>query len=166
MRALVLSGGASKGAFTAGVVRYLLREMQFDLAVGTSTGALVAGPALLNDGDYCANMYSSMQDEDIFQNSLIGRIAGVVDEFVDFVSGPISANLDPLRRLLEDYYLRDGKLDKLLDSGKEMIVSAVNVRTGRVQFISSRQIENDDFSDRKISRETFINAIMASCSEP
>ena len=53
MKALVLSGGASKGAFTAGVVRYLLwkKEMDFDLAVGTSTGSLVAGPALLNDYD-------------------------------------------------------------------------------------------------------------------
>ncbi len=166
MRALVLSGGGSKGAFTAGVVRHLLREMQFDLAVGTSTGALVTGPALLNDADYCANIYSSVQDEDIFQNSLIGEIATVVDRFVDFISGPIDANLQPLRRLLDDYYLRDGKLDDLLDSGKEMVVSAVNVRTGCVQFISSRQIENDEFGDRRISRETFISAIVASCSEP
>ncbi len=166
MRALVLSGGGSKGAFTAGVVRYMLREMQFDLAVGTSTGALVTGPALLNDADYCANIYSSVQDEDIFQNSLIGKVAGVVDEFVDFVSGPVGANLNPLLGLLEDYYLRGRKLDELLESGKEMIVSAVNVRTGCVQFISSRQIENNEFGDQVISRETFISAVVASCSEP
>jgi len=166
MKALVLSGGGSKGAFTAGVVRYLLRTMQFDLAVGTSTGALVAGPALLNDPDYCANIFSSVQDDDIFQNSLIGEIANVIDEFVDFISGPIGADLHPLRGLLEDYYLRDGKLDALLDSGKGMVGSAVNVRTGSVQLKSRRQIETADWGDRSISRETFISAIVASCSEP
>ncbi len=163
MKALVLSGGASKGAFTAGVARYLLwkQGMEFDIAVGTSTGSLVAGPALLNDYDYCSDIYVSVEDKDIFRNSLIGRIATAIDKFVSFVSGPIDAVLNPLRKILEDYYFDEGKLDELLESGKEMIVSVVNVRTGKVQFVSSNQVKTGD-----ITRHSFISAIVASCSEP
>ena len=83
-RAIVLSGGASKGAFTAGVVRYLLRktDLDFQIAVGTSTGSLVAGPVLLRDHPYCFNVYRSVEDKDIFKNSLIGDIANFINKFV------------------------------------------------------------------------------------
>ncbi|UCC79980.1 MAG: patatin-like phospholipase family protein [Candidatus Zixiibacteriota bacterium] len=163
MKALVLSGGASKGAFTAGVVRYLIRKkkMEFDVAVGTSTGSLVAGPALLGDHAYCRDVYVSVNDKDIFQNSLIGKIATAISHFVDFISGPIDARLDPLRKILEDYYYGEEKLDQLLDSGKEMLVSVANVRTGKIQFVSSNQVKNGD-----IDEDTFISAIVSSCSEP
>jgi predicted patatin/cPLA2 family phospholipase len=163
VKALVLSGGASKGAFTAGVVRHLLWKegKEYDLAVGTSTGTLVAGPALLNDYDYCADVYVSVADKDIFQNSLIGTIATVISKFISFISGPIDAKLNPLRKLLEDYYFDDHKLDELLATDKEMIVSLANVRTGHVQFVSSNLVK-----DGTITRQSFISAIVASCSEP
>jgi predicted acylesterase/phospholipase RssA len=164
MKALVLSGGASKGAFTAGVVRYLLwkGKMDFDLAVGTSTGSLVAGPALLNDYDYCSDIYVSVEDKDIFQNSLIGKIATAISHFVDFVSGPIDAKLNPLNAILEDYYFNENKLDELLAMDKkEMVLSIANVRTGKIQFVSS-----NDVKDGTIKPENFISAIVASCSEP
>ena len=40
MRALVISGGGSKGAFAGGVAQYLLEEKkrEYDLFIGTSTG--------------------------------------------------------------------------------------------------------------------------------
>ena len=43
MRALVISGGGSKGAFAGGVAQYLMevRGNQYDLLLGTSTGSLL-----------------------------------------------------------------------------------------------------------------------------
>jgi len=43
MRALVISGGGSKGAFAGGVAQYLLQNKghHYDLFVGTSTGSLL-----------------------------------------------------------------------------------------------------------------------------
>ena len=43
MRALVISGGGSKGAFAGGVAQYLMQEMnyEYDLFLGTSTGSLL-----------------------------------------------------------------------------------------------------------------------------
>ena len=42
MRALVISGGGSKGAFAGGVAQYLIEQhkYQYDLLLGTSTGSL------------------------------------------------------------------------------------------------------------------------------
>jgi len=42
MRALVISGGGSKGAFAGGVAQYLIEEEKrnYDLFLGTSTGSL------------------------------------------------------------------------------------------------------------------------------
>jgi len=43
MRAIVISGGGSKGAFAGGVAQYLIERQQrdYDLFVGTSTGSLL-----------------------------------------------------------------------------------------------------------------------------
>ena len=43
MRALVISGGGSKGAFAGGVAQYLMQEMnhKYDIFLGTSTGSLL-----------------------------------------------------------------------------------------------------------------------------
>ena len=43
-RALVISGGGSKGAFAVGVIKRLQQEypgLEFDMFVGTSTGSLI-----------------------------------------------------------------------------------------------------------------------------
>ena len=43
MKALVISGGGSKGAFAGGITEFLLKECQehYDILVGTSTGSLM-----------------------------------------------------------------------------------------------------------------------------
>ena len=42
-KALVISGGGSKGAFAGGVAQYLIEEskQEYDLLFGTSTGSLL-----------------------------------------------------------------------------------------------------------------------------
>ena len=43
MRAMVISGGGSKGAFAGGVAQYLMQglDYKYDLFLGTSTGSLL-----------------------------------------------------------------------------------------------------------------------------
>ena len=49
--AIVLSGGGAKGAFQAGVLDALItdRKVSFDIAVGTSTGAIQATAVAQDD---------------------------------------------------------------------------------------------------------------------
>lgn len=157
-KALVLSGGASKGAYTAGVVKYFLREKQMDfkLAIGTSTGSLVGGPALLGDYTYLGNVYTSVHNSNIFTNSPFGKLVNI---FVN--AGPIAASLQPLKNTLLDYYITDSKLQALIAAGKEFVVTIVNVRAGETVYVSSDQVKAGTIKDI-----TFVKAIVASCSEP
>lgn len=67
--ALVISGGGSKGAFAVGALRNLFeRGLSFDLAAGTSTGALIL-PLVVAQGSaamaYLTQEYTSVRDRDI-----------------------------------------------------------------------------------------------------
>ena len=50
MRALVISGGGSKGAFAGGVAQYLVEDLKhnYEMLVGTSTGSLLITHLALN----------------------------------------------------------------------------------------------------------------------
>ena len=70
MRALVISGGGSKGAFAGGVAQFLIEGAQhkYDLFVGTSTGSLLISHLALNKLDKIKEIYSSVNQESIFNN--------------------------------------------------------------------------------------------------
>lgn len=67
MRALVLEGGASRGAYLMGVYRALYEAgEQFDIIVGTSVGAL--NGALIGQGDWkvAYDLWSQLRFQDLF----------------------------------------------------------------------------------------------------
>ena len=70
MRAMVISGGGSKGAFAGGVAQYLIEEKQhsYDLLLGTSTGSLLISHLGLKKIDKIRNIYTSVTQDSIFSN--------------------------------------------------------------------------------------------------
>ena len=68
-KALVISGGGSKGAFAVGALAYMVEELglTFDLVAGTSTGALIAPLAVLGDVDGLVRIYTSVETKDIIR---------------------------------------------------------------------------------------------------
>jgi NTE family protein len=68
MRALVISGGGSKGAFAGGVAQYLLQNKgyQYDLFVGTSTGSLLIPHLALGNIDKLHTIYTNVNMDQIF----------------------------------------------------------------------------------------------------
>lgn len=71
MRALVISGGGSKGAFAGGVAQYLIEERgrQYDMYLGTSTGSLLIPHLAVNKITKLHEMFTSVQQQDIFSVS-------------------------------------------------------------------------------------------------
>ena len=71
MRALVISGGGSKGAFAGGVAQYLIEEekRQYDLFLGTSTGSLLVPHLAANDIPKVYNLFTNVTQRDIFSVS-------------------------------------------------------------------------------------------------
>ena len=68
MKALVISGGGSKGAFAGGVAQYLIEELNRDyqLYIGTSTGSLLASHLALHKIEKIKEVYTSVTNESIF----------------------------------------------------------------------------------------------------
>lgn len=68
MRALVISGGGSKGAFAGGVAQYLLQDKgyHYDLFVGTSTGSLMIPHLALGKIDKLHSIYTNVNMNKIF----------------------------------------------------------------------------------------------------
>jgi NTE family protein len=68
MRALVISGGGSKGAFAGGVAQYLLQNKghTYDLFLGTSTGSLLIPHLALGDIEKLRSIYTSVNMDQIF----------------------------------------------------------------------------------------------------
>jgi NTE family protein len=68
MRALVISGGGSKGAFAGGVAQYLLenKEYKYDLFLGTSSGSLLIPHLALGHIDKIHRIYTDVDMDKIF----------------------------------------------------------------------------------------------------
>lgn len=68
MRALVISGGGSKGAFAGGVAQYLLQNKghRYDLFLGTSTGSLLIPHLALGNIEKLYKIYTNVGMDQIF----------------------------------------------------------------------------------------------------
>jgi len=71
MRALVISGGGSKGAFAGGVAEFLIRACRHDyrLFLGTSTGSLLVPLLSIGEIEKIKGIYTSVTQNQIFDIS-------------------------------------------------------------------------------------------------
>ena len=71
MKALIISGGGSKGAFAGGIAEYLINDCcnQYDLFVGSSTGSLLLPHLALGKIKKIKKIYTSVTQQDIFSIS-------------------------------------------------------------------------------------------------
>ena len=70
-KALVISGGGSKGAFAGGVAQYLMKNegKNYDFFIGTSTGSLMVSHLALGMLDELKEIYTNVNQESIFSNN-------------------------------------------------------------------------------------------------
>ena len=70
MKALVISGGGSKGAFAGGVAQYLMEENQkeYDLFIGTSTGSMMVSHLALGKIKELKKLYTNVSQATIFSS--------------------------------------------------------------------------------------------------
>ncbi|TXE15120.1 patatin-like phospholipase family protein [Seonamhaeicola algicola] len=68
MKALVISGGGSKGAFAGGVAQYLIEEQKndYDMFLGTSTGSLLVPHLAAGRIDKLFDVYTNVNQDSIF----------------------------------------------------------------------------------------------------
>ena len=158
MRAMVISGGGSKGAFAGGVAQYLVEELQhnYDLFLGTSTGSLLISHLALQKIEKIKEVYTSVDQESIFSNCPfnIQKKYGIetiginhLNVLKNFYHG--SKTFGESHNLLE--LIRNTiTIDefKILKTGsKDIVVTVSNLSLNQVEYKSIKDCTYDEFCE-------------------
>lgn len=158
MRALVISGGGSKGAFAGGVAQFLIQEAKhdYDLFVGTSTGSLLISHLALNKLDKIKNIYSNVNQDSIFNNCpfIIKKKHGVETIAINhwnvirnFIKGKKTfGESENLRKLIRRS-ITVQEFDELKKSKMDVVVTVSNLSLNQVEYKSINDCTYDEFID-------------------
>ena len=156
MRALVISGGGSKGAFAGGVAQYLTEVLKrdYDLFIGTSTGSLLMSHMALHKADKVKQVFTSVNQSSIFSSRpfLIKKEHGheniSINHFnvlKNFLKGRKTFGESyNLKKLLEKTFTRE-EFEELKAGPKEIIVTVSNISLNEVEYKSINDYEYEDF---------------------
>lgn len=158
MKALVISGGGSKGAFAGGVAQYLIEEKgrNYDLFLGTSTGSLLVSHLALNKIDLVKEIYTNVNQNSIFSSCpfLIKKKKGIETIGIN--------HFNVLRNILkgsktfgESYSLKtlirasisEEDFEILKESAKDVIITVSNLSLNTVEYKSIKACTYDDYCD-------------------
>lgn len=157
-RALVISGGGSKGAFAGGVAKYLIKDKgyDYDLILGTSTGSLMVIHLALEKIDELEGLYSNIKQRSIFSNNpfFVKRVHGVqvvgvrhLNTIWNFMNrrktfGESKNLLKFIKKNLTRTYF-----EKVKKSKKEVIVTVSNLTTNEVEYKSINDYSYEDYCE-------------------
>jgi NTE family protein len=160
-RALVISGGGSKGAFAVGVLKRLINEypnLNFDTYVGTSTGALITPLAAIGEFDLLEKLYTSITDDNVITKGNLG----------DRLTEHSIFDATPLWNLISAYYT-DDNYNRLIASGKKIYITTVCLQTSELVVFTN---EKDAKFSKNYTIQQIVNAdqfrkvVLASACEP
>lgn len=158
MRALVISGGGSKGAFAGGVAQYLIgdKKIKYDLFLGTSTGSLLIPHLALNKVEKIRNIFTSVGQNDIFSNLpfLTKRVHGydqiTINHFSvirNFIQGKKTfGESHNLKNLIRNTFTEE-EFAELKASLTDIVITVSNLSLNEVEYKSIRDFEYDDFCE-------------------
>lgn len=167
MRALVISGGGSKGAFGGGIAQYLIenKNRKYDILAGTSTGSLLVPHLAIDNIENIRRAYCSVKQEDIYNISPFIIKQGESGIFTKinhrnilqmFLRGKKTFGehlnlLKTIRRTMsrEDY-------EKVKNSGKKVLVSVSNLSLNIVEYKYASDHDYDDFTEWMWTSTSFV----------
>lgn len=160
-KALVVSGGGSKGAFAVGVLKNLAAnfpDIDFDIIIGTSTGSLIAPFAALGKLDILEQLYTSITSEQvIIKGNVVTRFLGSNSIF----------DATPLGNLIKQHY-NDDICNQVFQSGKQVFFATTCLQTGEsVNFTNIDAPLVSDYEVVKLNNaDEMRRAVMASACQP
>jgi len=158
MRALVISGGGSKGAFAGGVAQYLMQEQgrKYDLFLGSSTGSLLIPQLALGNIEKVREIYTNVNQKSIFSiNPFVVRHKGDRDfvsiNFFNMVLQFVKrkrtfGESKNLRRLIKRNFTKE-EFELAKEYATDVVVTVSNLTRNQTEYKSIRDFEYDDFCD-------------------
>ena len=156
MRALVISGGGSKGAFAGGVAQYLMQNEQrnYDMFLGTSTGSLLLPQLAVNDIPKLYDIFTNVQQQDIFSVSPFVQRKKGDREYVsiDFVNSlwqfikmkRTFGESKALKRNIKRNFTRE-EYQKIKHTKHDVVVTVSNLSMNRVEYKSINDCTYEEF---------------------
>jgi predicted patatin/cPLA2 family phospholipase len=157
-KALVISGGGSKGAYAGGVAEFLMKHQknEYDLFVGASTGSLLIPQLALGNIDLLKIIYTNVRQRDIFSlNPFVTRKKGnreyVTINFLNTVLQFIKkrrtfGESKNLRKTIQKNFTLE-EFTRLKKSKKEIVVTVSNLTKNKIEYKSIQEFGYDDFLD-------------------
>lgn len=157
-KALVISGGGSKGAFAGGVAQYLMTKenRQYDLFLGTSTGSLMVSHLALKMLDELKELYTNVNQEAIFSNNpfKIRKVSGEkvvsinhLNTFWNFLNGRKTFGESKNLRSLIRKNITEKMYDEIKKRNKEIVVTVSNLTANQIEYKSNKDCTYSDFCD-------------------
>ena len=168
MRALVISGGGSKGAFAGGVAEYLINERQlnYEILIGTSTGSLLVPQLAIGEIAAIKKAYTNVTSKDIYNvcpfkvrvakngdfktrmhhTNIIGMFLKGKKTFGDH-----KALLKTIRNTIPVEHF-----EKIKQSGKKVIASVSNLSRNIVEYKYASDCNYDDFMEWMWTSASFV----------
>ncbi|MGA9590584.1 MAG: patatin-like phospholipase family protein, partial [Salegentibacter sp.] len=158
MRALVISGGGSKGAFAGGVAQYLTEELgrEYDLYLGTSTGSLLISHLALQKSHKIKKIYTSVNQDSIFSNRpfLIRKKHGYEQISINhfnvlrnFFNGKKTFGESKHLKNLIFETLTPQEFWQLKNSRKDIVVTVSNLSMNEVEYKSIKDFDYEEFCE-------------------
>ncbi|MFB9052562.1 patatin family protein [Formosa undariae] len=158
MRALVISGGGSKGAFAGGVAQYLIehKKHDYDIIIGTSTGSLLASHLALKKVEKIKAIYTNVTQDDIFNSCpfLIKKKKGVETISINHVnvlrnilngSKTFGESLN-LKKLIKKVFTEAEFFD-LKHSRVDVVVTVSNISINKTEYKSIKDFDYEEFCE-------------------
>ncbi|TDD93817.1 patatin-like phospholipase family protein [Flavobacterium cellulosilyticum] len=158
MRALVISGGGSKGAFAGGVAEYLIKEKgyKYDLFLGTSTGSLLISHLALGKIDEIHDIYTNVDMGKIFNiNPFVIKNKKGIDivtinhfsilrQFL-FKRRTFGESKNLLKLIKSS--LTIAEFNELKMSNLDVVVTVTNISTNETEYKSIKDCTYDEFCE-------------------
>ncbi|SHI76870.1 Patatin-like phospholipase [Arenibacter nanhaiticus] len=158
MRALVISGGGSKGAFAGGVAQYLMEveKRKYDILVGTSTGSLLIPHLALNNVGKLYDVFTNVHQSTIFSlNPFVVRkkegreyvSINFLTTFLQFVKRKRTfGESKALHRTIKRNFTKE-EFKAIKSSEKEVVITVSNLSKNRIEYKSIRDFTYEEFCD-------------------
>lgn len=160
-RALVISGGGSKGAFAIGVLKRLQQQyaqLNFDAYVGSSTGSLIIPLMATGDLNLLETIYTTQTEGSIVKKLRIG----------DRLNTDSIFDANPLWNLINTHFT-DAKYQTIQTSGKKLYINTVCLQTEEIVVFTNDTnfLANENYQVTQIENANhFRRAVMASACQP
>lgn len=158
MRALVISGGGSKGAYAGGVAQYLIEEegRDYDMFLGTSTGSLLIPHLAANDIKKLYTIYTNVKQKHIFSVSPFvqrkkGRREFVSINFINSIWQFIKmkrtfGESKALKRNIRRNFTKE-EYDRIKSMREDVVVTVSNLSLNKVEYKSIHDYSYEEFCD-------------------